>query len=49
MLFVDRERELAELERFWAFGRAERIPVIRRRRVGKADLRVACSFILAPV
>lgn len=38
MLFVDRERELADLERFWASGRAECIPVIGRRRVGKTFL-----------
>ncbi len=38
MGFVDRERELADLERFWASGRAECIPVTGRRRVGKTYL-----------
>lgn len=33
--FVDRERELAALERFW---RSECIPVTGRRRVGKTFL-----------
>ena len=36
--FVDRERELAALERFWRSGRAECIPVTGRRRVGKTFL-----------
>jgi AAA+ ATPase superfamily predicted ATPase len=36
--FVDRERELAELERFWGSGRAECIPVTGRRRIGKTWL-----------
>ena len=36
--FVDRERELAALEGFWASGRAQCIPVIGRRRVGKTFL-----------
>jgi AAA+ ATPase superfamily predicted ATPase len=38
MFFVDRERELAALEQFWASGRAECIPVTGRRRVGKTFL-----------
>jgi len=36
--FVNRERELAELERFWHSGRAQCIPVTGRRRVGKTYL-----------
>jgi hypothetical protein len=35
---VDRERELAELERLWRSRRAECIPVSGRRRVGKTFL-----------
>ncbi|MHB0877707.1 MAG: ATP-binding protein [Anaerolineae bacterium] len=38
MSFVDRDWELAALERFWASGRAQLIPVTGRRRVGKTYL-----------
>ncbi|MGH2458570.1 MAG: ATP-binding protein [Chloroflexota bacterium] len=38
MPFVNRRRELASLERFWSSGRAECIPVVGRRRVGKTYL-----------
>lgn len=38
MSFVDRERELASLQGFWESGRAECIPVVGRRRVGKTHL-----------
>lgn len=38
MTFVDRERELAALEKFWRSERAECIPVTGRRRVGKTFL-----------
>ncbi len=37
-MFVDRTRELARLAQFWQSGRAECIPVIGRRRVGKTLL-----------
>src|SRR5579884_1249729 len=36
--FVDRERELAALARFWEFPTAQCIPVLGRRRVGKTSL-----------
>lgn len=36
--FVDRERELERLDRFWQSGRAQCIPVTGRRRVGKTYL-----------
>lgn len=38
MSFVDRERELAALEEFWASGMTHCIPVTGRRRVGKTFL-----------
>ncbi|MBI3977315.1 MAG: ATP-binding protein [Chloroflexi bacterium] len=38
MKFVNRERECAALERFWQDRRAQFIPVIGRRRVGKTTL-----------
>ena len=38
MVFVDREREVAALEAFWASSRAQCIPVTGRRRVGKTFL-----------
>jgi AAA+ ATPase superfamily predicted ATPase len=36
--FVDRERELDRLQRFWQSGRAECVPITGRRRVGKTFL-----------
>lgn len=36
--FVDRTRELAALEQFWTSGKAECLPVVGRRRVGKTYL-----------
>lgn len=36
--FVDRDRELAALERFWSLPSAQCIPVVGRRRVGKTFL-----------
>jgi AAA+ ATPase superfamily predicted ATPase len=36
--FVNRERELQALERFWQLPRAQCIPVTGRRRVGKTFL-----------
>ena len=36
--FVDRERELAALERFWSDPAAQCIPIVGRRRVGKTFL-----------
>lgn len=43
-MFVDRERELAFLERTWDSGRAELVVVYGRRRVGKtALLRTFCQ------
>jgi len=38
MTFVDREREVEALERFWMSGSAQCIPVTGRRRVGKTYL-----------
>jgi AAA+ ATPase superfamily predicted ATPase len=38
VLFVNRERKLADLDQFWRSGRAECIPVAGRRRVGKTVL-----------
>ena len=38
MTFVDRERELTALEKFWRSERAECIPITGRRRVGKTFL-----------
>src|SRR5689334_13987249 len=38
MAFVDRERELAALEEFWADRAVHCIPVTGRRRVGKTFL-----------
>src|SRR6266542_6369849 len=36
--FVDRDRELASLEHFWDSSRAQFVPMIGRRRVGKTYL-----------
>jgi AAA+ ATPase superfamily predicted ATPase len=38
MTFINRERELAALERFWAAGSAQCVSVTGRRRVGKTFL-----------
>ena len=38
MTFINRERELADLEHFWTSGQTECIPVTGRRRVGKTFL-----------
>ena len=38
MQYVNRERELGDLDQFWQSGRAECIPVTGRRRVGKTVL-----------
>lgn len=44
MSFVDRDRELDALRRFWTSGRAEFIPVTGRRRVGKTYLLERFAF-----
>ena len=36
--FVERDRELASLEQFWTSGRAQFVPMVGRRRVGKTYL-----------
>lgn len=38
MPFLDRQKELAALERAWASGRAEMVILYGRRRVGKSEL-----------
>ncbi|MBM3242468.1 ATP-binding protein [Candidatus Poribacteria bacterium] len=37
-MFVDRERDLTALERFWLSGKAEFFVLYGRRRIGKTEL-----------